>query len=98
MIRFVFIFIGLFISTLSFAQQDLRFVHLQVFPDFKSRSIKVITNQAWSVNKGDSVLKLLLYPQFTIDEVLVNKKSASFERSSDGISISIPKSSSKIEL
>jgi aminopeptidase N len=98
MIRFVFIFIGLFLSTLSFAQQDLRFVHLQVFPDFKTRNIQVIANQTWSVNKGDSVLKLLLYPQFSIDEVLVNKKSAHFERLTDGISISIPQASSTIKL
>lgn len=98
MIRNVFVFIGLFISALSFAQQDLRFVHLQVYPNFTTRSIQVTANETWSVNKGDSVLKLLLYPQFTIDEVLVNKKSTRFERSTDGISISIPKESSTIKL
>ena len=98
MIRFTFTFIGLFISTLSIAQQDLHFVHLQVHPDFTSHSIQVIANETWSVNKGDSILKLLLYPQFTIDEVTVNKKSARFERLADGVSISIPKASSTIKL
>ena len=98
MIRFTFPFIGLFISALTFAQQDLHFVHLEVKPDFTTRSIQVIANETWSVNKGDSILKVLLYPQFSIDEVLVNKKSARFERLTDGISIPIPKASSKIEL
>ncbi len=98
MIRFTFSLIGLFISTLSIAQQDLHFVHLQVKPDFTTRSIQIIANETWSVNKGDSILKLLLYPQFSIDEVLVNKKSARFERLTDGISIPIPKASSKIDL
>ena len=60
MIRIVFDFIGLFISALTFAQQDLRFVHLQVKPDFTTRSIQVIANETWSVNKGDSILKVLI--------------------------------------
>lgn len=98
MIRFASNFIGLVITTLSFAQQDLRFVHLNIRPDFTTRSIQVISNQTWSVNKSDSVLKLLVYPQFTIDEVIVNTKPAHFERLNDGISISIPKTSSKIDL
>jgi aminopeptidase N len=98
MIRIVFVFIGLVISTLSFAQQDLRFVHLNVRPDFITRSIQVIANQTWSVSKSDSVLKLLVYPQFSIDEVIVNTKPAHFDRLTDGISISIPQASSKIDL
>lgn len=98
MIRFASNFIGLVITTLSFAQQDLRFVHLNIRPDFTTHSIQVISNQTWSVNKSDSVLKLLVYPQFTIDEVIVNTKPAHFERLNDGISISIPQASSTIKL
>jgi aminopeptidase N len=80
------------------AQPDLKSVRFLLKPNFSEQSIDCEVDQLWQSQQGDSVITLLLYPNWNIEQLLVNNTAAHFNRKGDSLVVSIGKNASQHRL
>ncbi len=93
-----FLYLLIFGSSSLFAQADLQFVHLSIVPDFEKQSIRGTVNQTWLIHPSDTIIELELFPEFDIQTLKLNNKSASYIRKENAIIIPLKEHSSSIQI
>lgn len=74
------------------AQPHLQQLSLDITPDFKQQTIRVVSYQSWKNFPKHDTLKLAFFPDFKIDQVTINGAKAAFRyhQSDSSLRIFIP--------